>query len=168
MTISGPKSPKVEPALGEPSRLAGQVPNALVDVQVQNGLNLFLPLKSPAQMPALLQMLKDMTPTINDALESLHHVHFARFLPTPDGSSLLVITSYDGNLRPYLMDFVAVLGDAFTAMLRYVRGAPPLPVRQYPGEFCDFVERHNVEQAKVWSAYPELTVIDILRSSRLV
>jgi hypothetical protein len=151
---------------GEPPRLTRQVPSALLDSQVQNGLNLYLPLKSPAQMPALLEMLKGMTPTVNDALESLHYVHFARFLPAPDGSALWVITSYDGTLRPYLMDFIAVLGDVFTGIMRYVRGSPPLPVRDYPVEFCEFVERHDIEQAKVWSAYPELTVIDILRSTR--
>lgn len=149
-----------------PPRLAGQVPTALLPDQVQNALNLFLPLKSPAQMPALLEELREMTPAVNDALQSLHYVHFARFLPLRDASALLVITTYDGDLRPYIMDFVAVLGDVFTRMLQYVRNAPPLPVQRYPREFCDFVARNNVEQAKVWSAYPDLTVIDVLRASQ--
>ena len=147
------------------ARLPGQVPNALMPDQVQNGLNVFLPMKSPAQMPALLDALKEMTPQVNDALQSLHYVHFARFLPMRDGSALLVITSYDGDLRPYIMDFVGVLGDVFTRILQFIRNAPPLPVQKYPREFCAFIECNNVEQAKVWSAYPDLTVIDVLRAS---
>ena len=51
------------------------------------------------------------------------------------------------------MDFVAVLGDVFTAVLRFIRGAPPLPVQRHPREFMAFVRSHNVPVG-VWSAYP--------------
>ena len=134
--------------------------------QVQNALNLYLPLKSPAQMPALLQLLKSNAKAINEALASLHYVHFARFLPSPDGSALWVITTYDGALSSYVGDFVAVLGDAFTAILEFVYGAPRLPVKTYPREFLAFIDAHNISQVSVWSAYPEATVIDIQRTAR--
>ena len=136
-----------------------------VDGQVQRGLNLFLPLKSPAQMPALFAALAANAPKTQQALRELHYVHFARFVPTPDGSALIVVTEYDGDLRSYVMDFVAVLGDIFTAILEFVKGAPPLPVQQYPEEFWAFVQRNNID-VPVWSAYPHMTVIDILRARR--
>jgi hypothetical protein len=131
--------------------------------QVQNALNLYLPLKTPAQMPALLATLQAAAPTVHDALESLHYVHFARFLPSPDGSLLWVITTYDGGLDAYIMDFVGVLGDVFTAVLQYIQGAPRLPVQKFPRDFVDFVIAHDLRQVGVWSAYPNVTVIDILQ-----
>ena len=134
--------------------------------QVQNALNLYLPLKNPTQMPALLATLQAAQAEVNQALTSLHYVHFARFLPMPDGSALWVITEYDGGLENYIMDFVAVLGDVFTAILQFVRGASPLPVQRHPREFVEFVQQHNLSQVRAWSAYPAVTVIDILQTAR--
>jgi hypothetical protein len=134
--------------------------------QVQNGFNLILPLKSPAQMPALLAAIAVAKPHVYQVLIDLHYIHFARFLPLPDGSALQVITSYDGELDPYIMDFVALLGDVFDEILSYVRDAPPLPVTAYPVEFVQFVHAHNVSLAGVWSALPDLTLIDILTATR--
>ena len=129
--------------------------------QVQHGLNLFLPLKAPVQMPALLALIASAKPKVFEQLALLDYVHFARFLPSPDGSILWVITTFDGTLGPYIMDFVGAVGDVFTEVLYYIKGAPPLPVQRYPREFVAFVNAHNIPQADVWSAYPELTVIDI-------
>jgi hypothetical protein len=134
--------------------------------QVQHGLNLYLPLKSPALMPALgraIAALKQQR--IFPALQSLNNVHFARFVPEPDGSALWVITTYDGPLEPYIMDFVGVVGDVFTELLQFIYGAPPLPVKDHPREFVAFVSSHNVTAGgDVWSAYPDATVIDIQRA----
>ena len=135
--------------------------NFALEQQVQQGLNLFLRLKSPAQMPALLAAVQAIKPQINFALSSLHYVHFARFLPSQDFSTLMVITVYDGDLESYLMDFVKVLGDAFNAMLMFVDGAPRLPVQRYPRDFVAFVLANNMQQVQPWSAYPAMTVIDI-------
>ena len=134
--------------------------------QVQGALNLFLTLKNPAQMGALLGLLDEAQDTVHDALSSLHYVHFARFLPTRDCSTLMVITAYDGDLESYILDFVGVLGDQFTAILQFVKDAPPLPVQNYPREFIEFVLANNLSKVGVWSAYPEATVIDILRNTQ--
>jgi hypothetical protein len=136
-------------------------PNPL-EKQVQTGLNLLMPMKSPAQMPGLLSLIKMAQPLIDAQLAALHSVHFARFLPTPDGSGLYVITTFDGELNAYLMDFVAALGDVFNVLLQYIAGAPPLPVQKFPREFCEFVSAHDMKEANLWSAYPHLTVVDIL------
>ncbi|MGO8905283.1 MAG: hypothetical protein ACLQMH_06615 [Solirubrobacteraceae bacterium] len=134
--------------------------------QVQHPLNLFLPLKNPRQMPALLGLLQSAAGDVHEALASLHYVHFARFLPSPDGSVLMVITEYDGGLESYIMDFVGVLGEQFTQILQYIAGAPPLPVKRYAREFTQFILDHNVGQTGVWSAYPNVTVIDILHGAQ--
>lgn len=134
--------------------------------QVQNGLNLILPLKSPAQMVALMLTVKSAMDHVHEALTELHYPHFARFLPMPDGSALCVITAYDGELTSYIMDFVAVLGGVFDALLPYIRGAPPLPVERHPLAFVDFIRSHDMTVAGVWSAYPDLTVLEILGRDR--
>jgi hypothetical protein len=64
------------------------------------------------------------------------------------------------------MDFVGVLGDAFTEILQFIADAPRLPVQRYAREFTQFIVDHNLGQIPLWSAYPEVTVIDILRSAR--
>jgi hypothetical protein len=137
-----------------------------LEAQVQNALNLYLPMKNPTQMPALMAILQAAAPEVHVALSSLHYVHFARFLPSPDGTILWVITAYDGGLESYIMDFVAVLGDAFNEILQFISGAPRLPVQRYAAEFTQFVANHNLGRVGVWSAYPEVTVIDILRGAR--
>jgi hypothetical protein len=146
------------PVLPLPPQLEVDQP---LDGKVQHGLNLFLPLKSPVQMPALLALIAKAKPAVFKELAQLDYVHFARFLPSPDGSTLWVITTFDGPLDPYILVFVGTIGDAFTVMLYYIKGAPPLPVKRYPREFIAFVHAHNIPQADVWSAYPDLTVIDI-------
>jgi hypothetical protein len=137
-----------------------------LEQQVQNALNLWLPLKNPSQMPALMALLQSKVTPVHEALSSLHYVHFARFLPSIDGSLLWVITEYDGGLESYIMDFVGVLGDEFTAILQFIAGAPPLPVQRYAREFTQWIIDHNLEKISAWSAYPEVTVIDILRGAR--
>ena len=64
-------------------------------------------------------------------------------------------------MQSYLMDFVAVLGPVFTAILEFVEDAPRLPVPAYPRDFIDFVIANNNAKVNPWSAYPEMTVIDI-------
>lgn len=154
-TIRRPARPL--PSVGAPVKLT-------LEGRVQNALNLVMPLKSPAQMPALGRLLAASQPEVEAALTSLRYVHFARFVSSPDYSQLMTITTYDGGLDAYTMDFVAVLGNVFTAVLRFIRGAPPLPVQKYPREFLAFVRKHNVPTG-LWSAYPELTVLEIRRAA---
>ncbi len=159
--------PAAPPPSPEPSRFDLGLQ---VEDQVQCGLFLVLPLKTPAQMMALLQTIQSVAPTVHAALRDLHYVHFARFVPAPDGSALYVVTEFDGDSDPggydesmesYLMDFVVTLGPVFDAMLDFVAGAPRLPVQQYPRDFIRFVQRNNLP-IPVWSAVPDATVIDLL------
>jgi len=162
----------------DPSHLAGYLPDTTSNIgivqEVQLGLNLHLPLKSPMQMPALAAVLEENKLQTQEALRDLHYVHFARFLPAADYSALWVITVFDGanatsrypdvdmyTMNSYLMDFVATMGDIFTAILDFVRDAPRLPVTEYPRDFVEFVNAHNRRNVNPWSAYPEMTVIDI-------
>jgi hypothetical protein len=156
------------PAGSTPAAAAAARPRPVslsLEGQVQNGLNLFLPLKTPAQMGALMAHLQAAKPQVQEALSSLHYVHFARFLPSQDNSTLMVITSYDGGLESYILDFVAVMGDIFTDILTFVKDAPRLPVNRYPRDFTAFVMKNNQSRVGVWSAYPDATVLDVLHGA---
>lgn len=149
--------------------------------QVSHGLNLALKLEDPNKLPLLLWDIVVAKPKIYMAMQELSFIHFARFVPSWDGTALMVTTEFDGPLKPYVMDFVIALGDVFDTLLSYVdkSARPKLPVRDHPNEFWDFVEKWNrvpfarrygsAEDAlfppgfdyPVYSAYPEKTVTDI-------
>lgn len=132
--------------------------------QVQQPLNLWLTLRSPGQAPALVQFLKDNADGFHDGVLGLRYVHFARFLMPPDGSSLLVITAFDGDIRSYLMDFVATMAPLFNGVMQFIAGAPRLPVERFPEDFWQFVAAHN-QPGGVISAFPQLTVLEVLRNA---
>ena len=93
-------------------------------------------------------------------------------MPLRDQSALLVITEFDGPLDPYVLDFAIAIGDVFDAILGCVRDHPPLPVRDHPQAFIDFVRKNNQVyvapdtpysgEYPIYSAYPDKTVIDII------
>ncbi len=139
--------------------------NFRLENQVQKALNVWLPMKNPLLMPSLVRYVQAEAPTIHKALADLHYVHFARFMPSPDLTIMWVITEYDGGLQSYMMDFVGVIGEQFTEILQFIDKAPPLPVQSYAREFTEWIVAHNLP-VSAWSAYPEDTVIDILRGAR--
>lgn len=141
--------------------------------QVSFGLNLSLRLRNPLRMPQLLYQIGKRLPEVNEALRELHFVHFARFLPTRGGSSLQVITEFDGPFDHYVLDFAISIDEVFDLILSYVAKAPPLPIRENPDAFLAFVRRNNRVRVcgiplparfkyPVFSAYPERSVIDIV------
>jgi hypothetical protein len=114
---------------------------------------------------ALIEGLGEMPVNpVNAALDELQTVHFARFVLLEDETRLAVITTYDGDFRKYIMDFVDRLGGVFDQLLSFVDDWPPKqPVQTYRDEFLDYVEAHDLTcVGTLYSAYPELPVNDIL------
>ena len=164
------------PAWATPSLTTGET-------QVSHGLNLALVLEDPEKMPLLLWDIVVAGPKIKRAMDELSFIHFARFVPSWDGSALMVTTEFDGPLEPYVMDFVIALGDVFDTLLSYVnvhvQPLPKLPIREHPDDFWKFVQKWNrvpfgprkIDSEAilfppsfdypVYSAYPQKTVIDI-------
>lgn len=152
------------------------------DSQVSHALQLALKLEDPRMLPRLLNDIEMARPHIRSALEGLSFLHFARFMPSWDGTALMVITEFDGPMKPYVMDFVVVMGDVFNMILGYVDPAAYkrewLPVQNHPDEFWAFVQEWNRVpfgppnrmapslfpagyDYPLYSAYPGKTVIDI-------
>ncbi len=112
-----------------------------------------------------LEQIQSLPPDKNPstvALNAIGTVHFARFVFLNNNTALAVITSYDGDLRKYALDFVDHIGKIFDLFLAHMEDAPPLPVETHREEFISYVIANNVPcVGPFFSAYPTLTVIQI-------
>lgn len=126
------------------------------------GLNLFLELADPSRLEELTREIGRRQTAIDDALEALHYVHYARFLPVPKDrpTHLVVVTEFDGSGDAYILDFAAVLGEVFDTILGFVKNPPPLPVARHPYAFLRFVREHDLPIAP-WSAFGNRTVLEL-------
>ena len=144
-----------------------------------NALTLLMPLlpgSTAQQLTAALQAKEsDSTGTapqgtdgatsdtvLNNALESLGIVHYARFLvldrsspnlqpssPTTPSDQLVlaVITEYDGSFDAYIGDFVSQVGDIFDMLLEMVvDGKKVTPVANNIQAFTNFVKANDLSQ----------------------
>ena len=143
-----------------------------VQAGVQNALTLIMPIKSPedfAQLNAQLTGIQSLPPASNplaQALTATHMVHFARFVFLENNTKLGVITAYDGSLSAYVNAFIDKVGQIFDMLLVHMTDAPPLPVEQHRDEFLAYVQAHDVPIVPpFYSAYPTLTVLDIVAQS---
>ncbi len=79
---------------------------------------------------------------------------------------MFICTVYDGSFESCIQNFVSNLGWFFDDMLQYVEGGSALiPVENDPQKFNAFVAKNNVE-TNLFSAYPELTVVQILADAK--
>lgn len=139
---------------------------------VANPLTLVMTIKSQQdyeQLNALLKNLQgqssDQNP-ITQALNALSTVHFARFVFLSE-RQLAVITTYDGSFERYIDAFVNKIGKVFDMLLAHMQDAPPLPVESHRDEFLQYVQRNDLKcVGTMYSAYPNLTVLDILTMER--
>ena len=135
---------------------------------VANPLTLVMNIKSPEDhraLKALVEGLQGMPPDQNPivkALTRLRTVHFARFVFLSE-QQLAVMTTYDGSFEDYIDAFVNAIGGIFDKLLAHMKDAPPLPVSDHRDEFLAYVRKHDLGCVQpFYSAYPELTVQDVL------
>lgn len=140
--------------------------------QVSNPLTLVMNIKSQedfVELQKILAGISELPPgqnPIDNALTKIGTVHFARFVFLSQ-TQLAVITSYDGDFVQYIQAFTDYLGDTFDTLLSHMADAPPLPVKDNLKPFLEYImandrSRVNGVLNSFYSAYPELTVVDIL------
>lgn len=141
----------------------------LEQTPVQNPLTLIMKIKSESDFKQLNQKLREIQSLpsnenpITVALSEIATVHFARFTFLDNNTKLAVITSFDGDFDRYIMDFVEHIGDVFNTLLIHMENAPPLPVQEHHKDFLKYVKNNDVPSLQpFYSAYPNLTVLDIL------
>jgi hypothetical protein len=140
---------------------------------VSNPLTLVLNIKSEADAIKVQEFLANETTkkTINEALENIRTVHFARFVFLSK-LQLAVITSYDGDFDVYIQRFADDLGEIFNVLLKLMTGTDGLfPVWENLADLKKYIKKNDrshingVLQSE-FCAYPTLTVQDILKKSK--
>ena len=120
-------------------------------------LTLIMPLNPGTTLEDLGKVLVANQASIDNALNTIGTVHFARFVVLdasqpnlqpgldPKGPlSLAVITEYDFSFSKYITDFINAIGDVFNALLEFVVGGSALiPVADHPDEFHAFVLKND-------------------------
>lgn len=140
---------------------------------VSNPLTLLLKASNQTEYDLLktevvaLQALPPAQNPIVQALERLRSVHYARFVFLDESLSLMVITTYDDDFDTYIETFAAEIGPVFDKILKHIKDAPPLPVRDHPDEFLEFVKANDIPPTgDFYRAYPDLRVRDITNPGR--
>ena len=130
---------------------------------MQHTLCLVLTLKSPADYDALVAILPVVKGQVDNGFAQVKTVHFARVVFLDDNTKVAVITEYDGDFDKYVQDFAQTVGPVFDTLFEHTVEAPPLPVEdpQNQQAFIDFSKKYNITPAYFYSAYPDLTVINI-------
>ena len=137
-----------------------------------NPLTLVMPLKDGVNLQQLGGLIATAKPAIDQALQTIGTVHFARFVVL-DGSTsnlqpgatgpykLAVITSYDGDFNTYIQDFVNNIGKIFDMLLSMTTdGEALIPVEQNVEGFTKYVAQNDASQNApnsefvMYSAYP--------------
>lgn len=123
-------------------------------------LTLLMPVIPGTNIMELAATLKSQQAAIDNALNSIGTVHYARFLlldrsvanlqpgATPSNELVLaVITEFDGSFSKYIGDFVSQIGDVFNALLQFVvGGAAVTPVQDHVDAFSAFVAANDASE----------------------
>lgn len=99
-------------------------------------------------------------------------IHFARWVFMDDEKRLLFASNYDGSLESYMDDFIDKVAWGLNAVFSNGIGYPRtflLTIRGATQEddFKDYLRRHQVPTQVWFSAYPDLTCVNIENNARI-
>jgi hypothetical protein len=110
---------------------------------LQVAMNLVMPLADPSPV-ARAQLIQTLAGAVQEVIAGLNNtgiVHFARF--TIVEGNLCMFSMYDGDFSNYIRDFIYNIGEAFDALLGFIKDPPPLPVEDFPDAFIAWVRQHD-------------------------
>jgi Dyp-type peroxidase family len=134
----------------------------------QNPLTLMMRIKAEKVEPPLSNAARMKEALIRfgkeggSGLSNDAKIHFARFVFLENDTQLGIITSYDFSFEDYIFTFLKNFGALFDDLFRFVENPPPSPVREHPEEFGQYVYENDVKPFIFFSAYQDLSVVNIL------
>ncbi len=145
------------------------------DLQVQNQLTHVVPLK-PGPLRALtartvlfaIDFLAREWFTRGN-LGGISSIHFARWVLIDDGKRLLFFSNYDGSWESYLGDFIDKAAVGLTSVWSNTSEFPKSLFLLFKGatdeeRFKSWTRAHQISTQLWYSAYPDLTVRNILNN----
>ncbi|HKP58233.1 MAG TPA: hypothetical protein VJV78_16010 [Polyangiales bacterium] len=107
-----------------------------------------------------------------DSLAGVKSIHFARWIPLDHGRRVVFASNYDGSLESYNNDFIDLVSWGLNLVFSNGFGYPKTDWLVFGGaqreqEFKDFLRRHQVPTPIWYSAYPELTAVQVERNAAL-
>lgn len=99
-------------------------------------------------------------------------IHFARWVFMDDEKRLLFASNYDGSLESYMDDFIDKVAWGLNAVFSNGIGYPRTYFLTRRGakeedDFKDYLRRHQVPTQVWYSAYPDLTCVNIENNARI-
>lgn len=143
----------------------------------QNGLTHLVALKPGWYRPFALKMMVHIVTALADAgalsgrLGGIQTIHFARWVALPD-RRLLFFSNYDGSWEAYLGEFIDKAALGLTMIWTNTIWYPKTRLLLFKGakdeESFKAWTRANQVPTQVWySAYPNLSVGDVLRNAQI-
>lgn len=139
-----------------------QIPTYSEMPNFQRPMTLVMPLADPSYAGLLALGQAGFGPTagkLGPDLDRGGTVHFARFVVV--GHNLVMASSYDGYFEDYIQMFIHTMGDTFDDLMQFVANPAPTPVREHPGAFVDWVNRHDIAPIGFYSGYEDKSVQQI-------
>jgi hypothetical protein len=132
-------------------------------------LTLYVPIKQDStSQAAAQQMYQTFATEMHTALDESHILHYVRLALVPNAQgtegylALLLITTFDGAMNPYLNYFwnQPAVRAVFEAITQVALNGPAAPITDLTG-FENYINANNLNQPQdLYQAYPQ-TVIQI-------
>jgi hypothetical protein len=143
----------------------------------QNGLTHLVPIKPGSYRAFALKMMVLLVTAMADAgalvgrLGGIETIHFARWVVLPD-RRLLFFSNYDGSWEAYLGDFIDKASMGLTMIWSNTLWYPKTRLLLFKGArdegaFKAWTRAYQVPTQVWYSAYPLLSVADVLKNARI-
>jgi len=150
------------------------------DHRLKNAVTLWFPVKDSGVRRLLLRMILWGSERgcrhfwTRGALADIDTIHYARIMQVDGGRTLLFMSDYDGSLNRYLDDFLGVGSRAVIPISSNAAGCPktrwlfkPADPQTFGPRWRSLIRTCQLEIAVWYSAYPDLTVRDILKNHNI-
>lgn len=133
---------------------------------VQTPLSAVLPIAAGSH-DRLRRLVEQRGRELTAAWDAMGNVHFARLLFLRGNTQLALVATFDGTAYDFVNGTVSDAGGFLNDMLAALRDAPPVPVEQNRAELLQYLLARDVAPALWYSAYPRLTVQQILKNASI-
>jgi hypothetical protein len=124
---------------------------------------IILPLK-PGGGQRMRDRLKESVTAGTTSLDKMATLHDLRFVLFDNDTRVLFASTYDGGFEQYIKDFATLVPDLIDKEFQECEG--------YPGvrspEIWEYIARYQNEAIVFYSAYPNVTVRQVLKGQRVL